>query len=341
MNEGEILYRYALLDETGKRISIEEARHLSEKHKFFCQDCGRPMYPTFGPVQAPHFRHKGKPCKPCHHLHTEAEYAFYEEYQYCLDNNRPFILDVEFIRPCNKACVINTDFNCLERKTRCRIDLTKIFTKASIEQTISVGDRTRRPDVLLSSDDGLCLWVEIWVSHTDASKKQLGNILEIKIDREEDIMPLREHRVDSFLGKASCDINDNVLLQTFMSNGTSDEEPVYPCDRFYYWEVYQSLNKKVLVRKFSDILPEKKPETLFLLVLMLNWSKRHDSHPENTYVGERFDMKRIKKFCEKKLLSSLQGGQGFTDHKLESLRRYDYAIEGFSLSDDELDRMLR
>ncbi|MBP5636817.1 MAG: hypothetical protein J6X25_04805 [Bacteroidales bacterium] len=335
-----ILYPYALLDDTEERISIDEAAHLTGKHKYYCQDCGQPMYPTFGEIQAPHFRHKGKPCKPDHHLHTEAEYTFYEEYNYCLKNKTPFYLDIELIRPCNKACVLKQDYNCPERITRRRVDLTRIFTTASIEQNITIDGRTRRPDVLLTTASGLRLWVEIWVSHTDESKKQDDNILEIKIDGEDDLKPLKEHKVDAFSGKASCFIKDHKLLQAFLDDGPEIKEPVYPCDRYYYWEVYQTPTKKMLFREFSDEFPEKRPGTLFLLVLMLNWSKAHDVRLDIKYPSEKLEMGRVLWFCENKLLSRLPNAPDFMDYSLEILRKYDYAVEDFFLTDEELNDML-
>ncbi len=340
MSAVEILYPFALLDNTEERISIEDARLLAGKHKFYCQDCGKPMYPTFGTVQAPHFRHKGKSCKPDHHLHTEAEYTFYEEYNHCLKNNIPFFLDLELIRPCNEACVLQEDYNCSERIVRCRVDLTKIFTCATIEQSVTVAGHLRRPDVLLTSPSGLSLWVEIWVSHTDSSKLREGNILEIRISGEKDLVPLKEHRVDAFSSKATCKIIDNRLLQVFLNNGADAEEPIYPCDRFYYWEVFQTPTKKVLFREFSDDFPEKREETLYLLVLMLNWSKRHDACPNNKYIEERLTIGRIEWFCENKLLSNLPGGKEFMYKKLENQRKYEYVAEGFTLTDDEIEDML-
>ena len=340
LNFESILYPYALLDDSEEMISIEEAERITGKHSYCCPDCGKPMYPTFGQFQTPHFRHKGKPCKPNNHLHTVAEYIFYREYSHCLEKGEPFYLDIELIRPCNEACVLKQDYNCRERITRCRVDLTRIFTKAGIEQNITIDGRIRRPDVLLTSEAGLRLWVEIWVSHTDDSKKMSDNILEIKINGEADLAPLKERRVDSFSGNATCYIKDSKLLQSFLAAGTEAKEPVYPCDKYYYWEVYQTPNKKVLFREFSDEFPEKRPGTLFLLVLMLNWSKGHDVRLHNIYYGERLDMGRILWFCEKKLLSSLPGASTFMDYKLESLRMFDYAVDGFSLTDDELDDML-
>ena len=340
MAEIDILYPYALLDNTGERINIKDVEHLTGSHKYYCQDCGKLMYPTFGQTQTPHFRHKGKPCKPNHHLHTEAEYTFYEEYNHCLQNGLPFFLDIELIRPCNKACVLQQDYNCRERILRCRVDLTRIFTKVAVEQRIRVNGRNRRPDVLLSSPEGLTLWVEIWVSHTDIEKKQEGNVLEIKINGEEDLNPLREHRIDSFSGKASCYIKDQQLLHAFLNGDDVNNEPVLPCDRYYYWEVYQAPDRKNFFCDFSDEFPEKREGTLFLLVLMLNWYKGHEVMINNEYQGKRLEMERVLWFCEHKLLSCLPGAEPFMDSMLEALRKYDYAIEGFSLSDEELDEML-
>lgn len=338
--DNEVMYKEALLADSGERISINDAKYYVGKQFFVCPECGAPMYPTFGIVQPPHFRHKGKPYSLDRYLHTNAEYTFYEEYNYCLNNHLPFYLDIELVRPCNMACVLSRDVDCSERKSPCHVDLTKLFSHISREHSVNVGGQIRRPDVLLSSDDGISLWVEIWVSHSDTTKREVGDILEIRIKEYADIEPLRRHQINCFSGKAFCYLRDSKLINKILDEETIAKSPVCPCDKYYYWEVFQTPTKKVLIRKFSDEIPEKRPGTLYLLVLMLNWSKSHNVRPENKYAGERLEMKRVKWFCENKLLSCLPGSKEFKDHKLETLRRYEYADDNLSLTDKELDDML-
>jgi len=297
------------------------------------------MYPTFGRVQVPHFRHKGKPCNPSNHLHTEGKYTFYEEFKYCQNNSIPFNLDISLVRPCNEACILKQDFNCKERVTLCRVDLATVFKNIELEKNIEVEDQIRRPDILLTAEDGTRLWVEIWVTHTDDTKKNIDNILEIKIDGEDDLMPFKEHRLDCFSGKVTCYLKGSELLHKFL-NKSPESNILFPCEKYYYWEVYQTPTKKILFREFSDEYPERRPGTLYILVLRLNRNEKHDIYYDFDYTSERFDVGRVDWYCKKKLLSALPGARPFIDNKLEYLRKIEYACDGFSLNEEELNDMI-
>lgn len=59
-----------------------------------------------------------------------------------------------------------------------------------------IDGRYRRPDLLLESDSGEKLMVEIWVSHeTGDEKRKQGKVLEIKISSEDDIDKIRTHKL--------------------------------------------------------------------------------------------------------------------------------------------------
>ena len=85
-------HRFALLDDTGKAICIDQiSRSFGQSHKFFCPHCKSEMYATYGEnKQVPHFRHNGVSCEYNNYLHTLAEFIFIEEYEKCLREGFPF-----------------------------------------------------------------------------------------------------------------------------------------------------------------------------------------------------------------------------------------------------------
>ena len=196
-----VKYGFALLDsENGKVVGIDNlSREASLHHKFFCPHCHGEMYPTFGPIQVSHFRHNGEKCKPDKYLHDLAEKIFEEEYLNCLENNTPFILEIHSPVDCHEECLNNRNGICSKYQNTQTIDLITTFTKIEKESHIQIDEHFRIPDILLSSENNaqvICLWVEIWVKHeTEEKKRTEGSILEIKVSSEDDLKPIREHRI--------------------------------------------------------------------------------------------------------------------------------------------------
>lgn len=157
------------------------------------------MYPTFGPIQVSHFRHNGEKCKPDKYLYDLAEKIFEEEYLNCLENSIPFILEIHSPVNCFEECLNKQKEICRKYENIQTIDLTKAFTKIEKESHVNLDDHFRIPDILLSSEGGakdIHLWVEIWVKHeTEEKKRDEGSILEIKVSSEDDLKPIREHRI--------------------------------------------------------------------------------------------------------------------------------------------------
>ena len=192
-----VRYGYALLDDGNYTVSINDIdRPFTRLHKFYCPHCRNEMYATFGETQAPHFRHNGEKCTHSKYLHDLAEHVFYEEYSKCLNKGLPFYLELRIPRPCNKACVLKDDFDCREHYLFKTFDLTKDFTLISLETRVDLESSFRRPDILLESFDGNQLWVEIWVSHeTEIKKRSDGRIIEIKVENEDDLNMIRQHKI--------------------------------------------------------------------------------------------------------------------------------------------------
>lgn len=201
---GIVQYRTARIDCRDHNIDIKTVRRefqengaFRRNHKFYCPCCGREMEAVLGPVREDHFRHKGEPCGYNNYLHSTAEDVFFEEYTNCLNRGRPFIITVFPEIQCNPACTLAKKDSCSKRhKDKTKIDLTRKFKRIKPEVRVFQDGRYRRPDLLLESDSGETLMVEIWVSHeTDAEKRKQGNILEIKIASEDDIEKIRTHRL--------------------------------------------------------------------------------------------------------------------------------------------------
>lgn len=179
-------YRTAFIDNSGHTIHIDEVakdnRHNPQykyQHLFICPHCQDKLIPVLGKIRAWHFRHTTKECDYNNYLHSSAENTFYDEYRKCLDEKRDFI-----IKTYNKND---------QQETRILTDIYKIITP---EKCVKTENGYRRPDLLLQSEDGKQLWVEIWVNHKiEETKKRDGDILEIKITSEEDTKKIRSHEL--------------------------------------------------------------------------------------------------------------------------------------------------
>ena len=184
-----VQYAYAIQDDN-RSVSIHSlTRETSGEHKYYCPNCRGEMYPTFGEIQYHHFRHNGTQCQHDNYLHSLAEHMFLEEYVWCLENKSPFILEIHNSVHCDRNCVEKKNRLCTKHSNINCIDLTQIYTKAQLETNVHLdGGRYRRPDILLTSENGEQLWIEIWVKHeTKEDKRQDGNILELKISSEKDL----------------------------------------------------------------------------------------------------------------------------------------------------------
>jgi hypothetical protein len=193
----DIQYRHALLDDSDKVVNIASLKREScTGHTFRCPDCGNEMYPTFGNKYEHHFRHLGDVCQKNNYLHATAEYMFMEEYTRCLDNGEPFLLELHSHVSCDRPCTERKNQVCTSYKNSTIVDLTKIYTSVRCEHRVQVDEHYRRPDILLTADNGEQLWIEIWVTHeTVAEKRKDGHIVEVKITTEKDLEQIRNHKL--------------------------------------------------------------------------------------------------------------------------------------------------
>lgn len=195
-NQDTVLFGYALLDGSQHPVSIGYLnRETSQGHTFYCPHCHEKMYPTFGPKYVSHFRHIGQKCQFNNYLHDLAKTVFKEEFERCLQDRMPFLLELHTPTKCSRDCLVKTQDGC-KKFDRITVDLAQIYTSITLEQTIVIDDHSRRPDILLKSEAGQQLWIEIWVFHeTELKKRNDGPIVEIKINSEKDLEQFHNHHI--------------------------------------------------------------------------------------------------------------------------------------------------
>lgn len=198
MAQDGIQYSFAFQDESKVVVDIDLlTRESSLGHKYFCPHCLSEMYPTFGPKQEHHFRHNGTQCQHNNYLHSVAEHMFLMEYLKCLESGEPFIIELHSRVACDRNCTEKKNRICTSFHNTTTVDLTKIYTSVKLETNVNLDDgRFRRPDVLLTSDLGEQLWIEIWVKHeTSEEKRNDGHIIELKIASEKDLDQIKNHKL--------------------------------------------------------------------------------------------------------------------------------------------------
>ena len=182
------------IDEKGAVVrALPLKRESIDGHIYRCHLCGELMRPALGKHNTNHFRHLGSPCKYEDWLHKGAARLFIQEFQTCLDNDIPFYYDAPIQSACNHACLLKGHENCSAHIQTRKVDLTKKYVRVYLEKTVNVAGADWRPDILLESEDGKQLWVEIFVTHSDARKKNKASIIEIKIDSVDDYAVFYNH----------------------------------------------------------------------------------------------------------------------------------------------------
>ena len=195
-----IKYRYAK-GSNGNPVDVEE---LSEETRranvpYTCYDCGKELIvylPKTNIVK--HFKHKPAghksvgDCSGETYLHELGKAVFISEYKDCLENNRPFFFSFQSPATCNYYADKFGD-TC-EKSIPVDYDLTKAFTV--IDEEKQVGDF--RPDILLSSEGGRKIFIEIAVTHESEQPKISSDytIIELKLANEQDVTLIKKHKLD-------------------------------------------------------------------------------------------------------------------------------------------------
>ena len=156
--------------------------------KYFCLQCGDELIARKGDINKHHFSHKNKiDCNYETYLHKLGKLVFYNTYNDCILNKKPFYIDFETKRNCNTCIKIeNINRICEIESHLGKFDLTKIFNKIYLEEP----NNGFIPDVLLKSterDD--VIFIEIFVTHSCENDKIASGIrvIEIEVRNESDL----------------------------------------------------------------------------------------------------------------------------------------------------------
>ncbi len=157
------------------------------KDKFECLSCGHEIVAILGEKRIKHFRHKVITeinCSPETYLHKITKIKFYEIYQNCLNDNKPFNIKIFMNQECN---FYQNDFllTCKLEPQKMTFDLTKYFKKISMESR----EQSFIPDILLESENQEKIFFEVAVTHLSSQEKINSSyrIIEFMVSSEQDI----------------------------------------------------------------------------------------------------------------------------------------------------------
>lgn len=275
-----VKYESAIRTDDNAFIHIEEVEQSSygRKAHFICPCCKLEMRPILGRFREKHFRHKGEPCRYDKYLHSIAEESFLREYNHCLQYGTPFILKTSAQVRCNGGCVLLTYRDCKEHFITRDIDLTKRYTRISKEERVETGlSSFRRPDILLESETGEQIWIELFVTHKSEKEKirdadrRGAKIIEIKIHDEhcEGLRAIADHLLSQ---------TEDIVFHNIKPELIDPPEGFSPpCMKFLVYK-YESENKilsGMAWRRHFDIQTEVPTELEegfeYLVALRLNY----------------------------------------------------------------------
>ena len=189
-----IRYRYAY-NSVNKIVDVNELQKQPETYKktFKCLGCDHSLTPVLGQKRQKHFRHKVDiDCSPETYLHKLAKAKFYEVYNDCLLQNKPFTIAISQERKCNYF-ELSFLYRCELKNMAHKYDLTKYFREIYLEQK----EDLFIPDLLLISERGEKIFVEIAVSH-QASQEKVNSgyrIIEIYVEEENDLKVINSKNI--------------------------------------------------------------------------------------------------------------------------------------------------
>jgi hypothetical protein len=242
MDKDIVQYGYALIDESQQVVAIDQIdREKSQRHSFYCPNCREKMYPTFGQKYVHHFRHIGQKCQYSNYLHNLAKTVFKQEFESCRKDNTPFLLELHAPTKCDRDCLAKSKKEC-KKYDKVTVDLAKLYSSVTLVQTLFVDAHSRRPDILLKSDDGQQLWIEIWVSHeTSLDKRDDGPIVELKISSENDLKQFRNHHITQS--------EENELSVRYFNVEFSDSQDAVQISKHKYQNCHDYIGRPPRVRE--------------------------------------------------------------------------------------------
>lgn len=192
----EIKYQHAIIEGCGNQIiSINEVTTENRKqYKFCCIGCGHELLPRAidSKYRKPHFYHKEiVNCSGETYLHKLAKRTIKDMFE----KNDTFFVEYMATEVCKNTECKYGNYSCHKERVPKRIDLKVYYDTCQEEACIKgfVADilltNSRKPNVPP-------ILIEICVSHPcDEDKRNSGlHIIEIKINKEQDIIDLREEK---------------------------------------------------------------------------------------------------------------------------------------------------
>lgn len=181
-----IRYRYGV-DEHGVIADVFDLLE-EDRADFICLGCEKIIRPVLPQTdRQKHFRHKHEiECSEETYLHRAGKLLFEQTYRKCLKDGEPFDVYYEVPRTC-EGCSMGP---CEQEGFARKFDLTSAFKSISVEER----DDGFIPDLLLKTDKGEKLYIEIAVTYGSSFKKIDSNarIIEFYINSEEDFEYLKE-----------------------------------------------------------------------------------------------------------------------------------------------------
>lgn len=177
----------------------------NNKDIYYCCSCNDEMIARKGDVNTHHFAHKNElNCNYETYLHKTAKIKFLKEYNYCIETNKPFILEYNYIKKCN-TCEKTEPLNssCLLGRDISKFDLTLVFTKATEEKKYG----NFIADILLESETSTeLIFIEFAVTHMNEVEKNASNyrIVEIKLKTDEDLDFISNHKISVQQSNVTC-----------------------------------------------------------------------------------------------------------------------------------------
>jgi len=189
MDSTNIKYRYAL-ESNGVIVDVKSLTP-SDRKDYECVGCGNIVRPVLPETDRQnHFRHKVQvECSLETYLHRMGKLLFEKTYRECLERNEPYIIEYKVPVCCNYCehglCVI-------EKKIE-QYDLTKLFRQIHIEKK----DGNLIPDLILKTNSGDKIYIEIVVTHKSTISKINSNvrIIEFTLESEGDLAYLNNTKI--------------------------------------------------------------------------------------------------------------------------------------------------
>ncbi|MCM1317782.1 MAG: competence protein CoiA [Bacteroides sp.] len=289
---------------------------------FYCPHCHCKMIKKCGAIRSWHFAHDfhnanedQKNCTNETYLHGYAKLRIKQWF----DESQSIILNFaeSTICPHHDVCQLKSSaYDCkiiLPHQT----DLKKVFTSCEIEQTVNVGNKEFRADLLLTGPNVNSLLIEIFVTHECSEEKKESDlkIIEFYITSEEDVEYIISHDITT---------SENVKFYgidiTNKDDGSNIPQKYNNIQKFIFYKSGKifttSLNcQEAYKRKgvFEVIFaPHIQIDKGLLSVYGLLLAQEYGFNPKNCCICKHFSSNENKRLCIKNNMSIKNGADALT-----------------------------